>query len=83
VDGKASTEPGVTTASPWVFVVVFAAAGAASLWHARNITAADDDSGKKAWPWMVTGLALLGVAGVVAASTGRASDNLTDQHHRS
>jgi hypothetical protein len=71
VDRSASTQPDVTTPSPWVFVVALSAAGAGSLWHARNIAKAGDTSSEHAWRWAVAGLILLAIAGGVAASTVR------------
>jgi hypothetical protein len=50
------------TSSPWVLVVVLAAAGAGSLLHAKKLKADDDASGTLVWPWVVAGVVLLGMA---------------------
>jgi hypothetical protein len=56
-------------AGQWAFVGVLAALGAGSLWHARDISTADDKSEKKAWLWVVAGVFLLAAAGGIAIST--------------
>jgi hypothetical protein len=70
-DGTARTELGVTTAPPWVFAVVLAAAGAGLLWYAKNLRTAVDQSEVPVWPWVVSGVVLLAIASGITASAIR------------
>jgi hypothetical protein len=50
-----------------VIVLTFAAAGVPSQRHADKLMSHDDASDKPVWPWVVAGIALLGIASGVAA----------------
>jgi hypothetical protein len=68
--------PGATDWMPLVFAVAIAGVGIVSLRHAHKLMNLDDARRGPAWPWVVAGVILLGMAAGITASAMRPADGI-------